>query len=259
MDDLSIFDFLDTCEDTDPLPHDTQRELVRRWQEDQEKEALRRLVRTNIGFLIEMSSDYFDTPHFEEGDILAWATKGMLKAADRYDLEQDETTFLTYAGYWVYKELQETAVDRDVLLTLDSSYETIDLKKHASKYDDIKQATRELDVDPHIGACYKGARRPMPIEPPPDEEDEASLLEMLPSEPEAPEKLDDLDVSKLFREFGNELSPLEKFVWYQRVRREEPTLEDVSEPLVITKERVRQIQDDLESRFENWVKQRVGR
>tara|TARA_R110000824_G_scaffold239_2_gene1262 strand:- start:804 stop:1451 length:648 start_codon:yes stop_codon:yes gene_type:complete len=81
------------------LPADTQRELVRKYQEEGCRRSLDALVESNLKLVCKVASRY-KHGRAEADDFLAEGVQGIMKAADKFNLEASNT-FATYAYQWI--------------------------------------------------------------------------------------------------------------------------------------------------------------
>ncbi|WP_189678451.1 sigma-70 family RNA polymerase sigma factor [Seohaeicola zhoushanensis] len=76
-----------------------ERDAIRNWQQEGDKSALERLLRSHARQVYAQAARWTDNPvHIE--DLVAEGMIGLMRAADSFDLAQ-EVRFSTYAGWWV--------------------------------------------------------------------------------------------------------------------------------------------------------------
>lgn len=81
------------------LGPEQERDAIRRWQADGDRDALEILIRSHARQAWSQATRWTDNPiHLE--DLVAEGIIGLMRAADNFDLEQ-EVRFATYAGWWV--------------------------------------------------------------------------------------------------------------------------------------------------------------
>lgn len=93
------------------LPANIQLELVKKWQLESNKDALDKLVLSNMKIVSKeafklKSKNYY----ISYEDLLQEGISGLLKAASMFDIEQD-VTFLTYAMWWVKANMKRYVMD----------------------------------------------------------------------------------------------------------------------------------------------------
>jgi RNA polymerase sigma factor (sigma-70 family) len=81
------------------LEFDQERDAIRRWQMNNDREALELLLRSHARQAWSMAARWTDNPSHLE-DLAAEGIIGLIRAADNFDLAQD-VRFSTYAAWWV--------------------------------------------------------------------------------------------------------------------------------------------------------------
>lgn len=92
-----------------PLVEDPEmeRRLLRRWQEKGDVQARDLVVSTHLRFVVKQAHKRTKDPEAVK-DYIAAGNLGLLKAADKFDLKRKPPIrFLTYAGWWIYKEMSD--------------------------------------------------------------------------------------------------------------------------------------------------------
>ena len=87
------------------LPRQAQIDLVEVYQTSKDAHALDTLVKSNLRLACKFASDYKRTG-VEFEDLLAEAVKGILKAADKYEVG-NAASFSTYAAQWMRAYVQD--------------------------------------------------------------------------------------------------------------------------------------------------------
>lgn len=89
---------------TDPQ---VERRLIERWQKKRDVKARETLVQSHLRFVIAVARKRTRDPERLQ-DLIAAGNIGLLTAADKYDLtRRPAPRFLTYAGWWVQKEIAD--------------------------------------------------------------------------------------------------------------------------------------------------------
>lgn len=84
-----------------------ERKLLQRWQKNGDVKARDTLVQSHLRFVITVARKRSRDPEKLQ-DLISAGNIGLLKAADRYDLRRRPAPrFLTYAGWWVQKEIAD--------------------------------------------------------------------------------------------------------------------------------------------------------
>jgi RNA polymerase sigma factor (sigma-70 family) len=84
-----------------------ERRLIQRWQKNKDILSRDTLIQSHLRFVVTLarkrSRDVDRLP-----DLIAAGNLGLLKAIDKYDLKRKpHTRFLTYAGWWIQKEIAD--------------------------------------------------------------------------------------------------------------------------------------------------------
>lgn len=86
---------------------DEERRLLRRWQKNKDVKARNAIIKTHLRFVVRMAHKRTKDPEASK-DYIAAGNVGLLKAADKFDwARKPYIRFLTYAGWWVYKEMSD--------------------------------------------------------------------------------------------------------------------------------------------------------
>jgi len=89
------------------LPHSKQLNLVKLWQNTANKDALDKLVLSNMRAVTKEASRIKSKNHYlSYDDLIQEGIAGLLKAADMFDVKQ-EVNFLTYAMWWIKANMRK--------------------------------------------------------------------------------------------------------------------------------------------------------
>lgn len=84
-----------------------ERRLLRRWQQRGDVKARDEVVKTHLRFVVKMAHKRSKDPEAVK-DYIAAGNVGLLKAADKFEWNRKPyIRFLTYAGWWIYKEMSD--------------------------------------------------------------------------------------------------------------------------------------------------------
>lgn len=84
-----------------------ERKLIRRWQRHKDLCARDTLVSSHLRFVVTLARKRSRDPD-RLPDLIAAGNLGLIKAVDKYDLKRvPATRFLTYAGWWIQKEIAD--------------------------------------------------------------------------------------------------------------------------------------------------------
>jgi RNA polymerase sigma factor (sigma-70 family) len=84
-----------------------ERRLIRLWQQNKDLKARDAVVQSHLKFVVRQAHKRTKDPTAVQ-DYIAVGNLGLLKAIDRFDCERKPPIkFLTYAGWWVHKEMSD--------------------------------------------------------------------------------------------------------------------------------------------------------
>lgn len=84
---------------------DEEKQLLRRWQRAKDVKARDSIVNTHLRFVVKQAHRRTKDPELVK-DYIAAGNLGLLRAADKFDTKR-KIRFLTYAGWWVLKEMAD--------------------------------------------------------------------------------------------------------------------------------------------------------
>ena len=93
------------------LSRETERELIRRWQENEDENARTRLINSHMR-IVSSYVNKTSCPPDMVNDLIQEGSLGLAHALDKFDLGK-ELRFSTYAQWWVRSKVQESLM-RDV-------------------------------------------------------------------------------------------------------------------------------------------------
>lgn len=93
-----------------------EKRLIKRWQQRGDVEARDAIIKTHLRFVVKMAHKRSKDPEAVK-DYIAAGNVGLLKAADKFDWRRKPyVRFLTYAGWWIYKEMSDQDYTTAVLV-----------------------------------------------------------------------------------------------------------------------------------------------
>ncbi len=105
------------------LSIEQERELVRRYQETGDEDAMEQLLDNHENYLIDTADKYHKLSGVDKNDLIQQAKLGLMIGVRKFNLDKYKTKILTYAAWWVkcevqrYASLQRTIQGRPVNLT----------------------------------------------------------------------------------------------------------------------------------------------
>jgi len=254
------------------LSREEEHDLAIRYREKNDREALQKLVTSNLRFVVKIAYEYV---HYRVKllDLIQDGNMGLVKAVQDFD-PYKEVRLTTYAVWWIRSYIQEailrnyslvkmgtTQAQKKLFYRLRAEQNRLEQMGIAPK-GNVKLLASRLDVrekdveemDQRLSQSDLSLNAPMS----PDEKREhiQSLLD--PSEP--------IDVSlgdaqqkeifgKILLQFSQTLEGREKVIFSKRLVSEDPmTLQEIGDKYGITKERARQIEEQIKDRLKTYVK-----
>ncbi len=245
LDDVSRHDLLDSEEE----------ERVARRARAGDEQALERLVRANLRFVISVAKKYKNRGVAFE-DLIQEGNVGLVKAAKKFDPERG-VKFISYAVWWIRQSILSALArqSRSVRLPLNRATEMSRMLRTRSelrqelgrdpKPEEIAEET-DLDVDT-VEMLQRLNTAEVRLDAPVGEEDDSHLIERFFVE--GPSVEDDLEEKLLHEHVVQALSTIRSRdarvirLYYGLQGSEEHTLEEIGGILGVTRERVRQLRD----------------
>lgn len=256
------------------LTREEEKALAIRYKETGDRDALHQLVTANLRFVVKIAFEYV---HYRLRllDLVQEGNMGLVKAVTDFDPYKD-VRLTTYAVWWIRSYIQDAILRNHSLVKLGTTQAQkrlfYRLRKEQKKLEqmgmipqqNVKLLASRLDVrekdieemDQRLGA--KDLSLNAPVSSDDQKEHMANLTD--PGEP-VDAKLGDAEQRKLFHEilveFAKTLKGREKTVFEERLISETPkTLQELGDKFGVTKERVRQLEEQLKERLRTFVKER---
>jgi len=275
---LAIRQFVRSAMKVPLLERDEELDLARRWHDKRDVRALHLLVEPHMRLVISIAARYraYGLP---QSDLVQEGNVGLMQAAERFDPER-EVRFSTYASWWIRSAIQEyvlrnwsivrtgtTAAQKSLFFNLRRLQARIE---RAGGKASSPQAAAEIarvlkvplrDVDAmrdRLAASDRSLNAPLA------DEADAEWQDVLPDEGPGPEEIvasahDRATRSKWIAEALSELSPREQtIVRERRLVERARTLESLGDSLGISKERVRQIEQEALNKLKQAILRHAG-
>ena len=230
-------------------------DLARRIKEG-DQEALHKLTRANLRFVVSVAKKY-QGQGLSLADLINEGNYGLIKAAQRFD-ETRGFKFISYAVWWIRQAILQALAEqsRVVRLPLNRIGTISKIRKASARLQqeferkpNIEELADELEIDvKKVREAMQHTSRHLSMDAPFNEEDDNSLLDVLPDEESDDPDNDMMDESvKIDIERAlSMLHPREAEITrlYFGIGREHPlTLEEIGKRFDLTRERVRQIKE----------------
>jgi RNA polymerase primary sigma factor len=237
------------------LAPDQEVEIARRIKQG-DQTALHRLVRSNLRFVVSVAKKY-QGQGLTLADLINEGNYGLIKAAQRFD-ETRGFKFISYAVWWIRQAILQALAEqsRVVRLPLNRIGTLSKIRKVSAELaQSLERPPSPDEVGEVLGMTADKVRealqhqgRALSVDAPFNEDDDNSLLDVLPSdEEESPDEglLGEslkIDIERAL----STLHPREAEITrlYFGIGREHPlTLEEIGQRFNLTRERVRQIKE----------------
>jgi RNA polymerase primary sigma factor len=207
-----------------------------------DKNAKEKLIYANLRYVITVAKQYQNQGLTIE-DLISEGNFGLLKAAERFNYEQDEVRFLSYAVWWIKQSIIQSLHDnsRMIRLPINVINDVRKAKKEAQKNFNEQTHAENLTAFSHLPSVERLDDR--------YDEDGLSLYDIIEDassiRPDDAYDNDKTNLSRALAQVLRQLTETEKLVVtrYFGLDGDECTLQEISEDLSLTKERVRQIKE----------------
>jgi RNA polymerase sigma-32 factor len=240
-----------------------ERELARRWYEEHDVEAARRLVLSNLRFVVRIANEYRGYG-LRPMDLIQEGNLGLMIAVRRFNPSR-ETRLITYAVFWIRAYILSYIMRNWRLVRLGTTraqrklfYKLRRVQRELKQRDGDEAAASPEAVGRRLGVSsgevidmdHLLGGRDVSLDQPAHEggEDDRTAVEVLPSaEPDPEQLLAEGEGGELRRHRVQKalqrLTPRERAVVERRYLADEPpSLADLGREQGITRERMRQIE-----------------
>ncbi len=235
-----------------------------------EEDALDKLVRANLRFVVSVAKQY-QNQGLSLSDLINEGNVGLLKAAKRFD-ETKGFKFISYAVWWIRQSILQAIVEYSRIVRLPTNKVTQYNKVNNTFASFLQEFQREpsneelsdllnLSVKEVASLISSNSRHVSMDAPMSDDEESSTLLELISTDADMSPDLQLMEESvKMEIQYGMAfLSPRELDViacFFGLNGFKEMSLEEIAEKYDLTKERVRQIKDRAINRLKrNFNKQ----
>ena len=273
----SLTTYMNQLRRVEVLDQDRQDELARAFVEDNDQEAGKTLVWTNLRLVVSIAKDFHRSDQslmelIQEGNL------GLSEALIRFDPDRG-TPFIGYAHFWIRAMILNHLLNLSHPVRLGSSRDSrklfFNLKKarravrRQGREPTAEHVAEYLDVDPdeviRVGNLMDSGGVVHLDAPKFDDDDSPSRLDMLR---DSTDDADDQATDRLFRQQLAELAddfvdtlPDERrrTIWKERMVAVEPRyLKDLGAQYGVSKERIRQIEMGIRRRFRIYLEKHLG-
>ena len=266
---LSVDKYLHEISKEDLLTADQEVELARRIRK-QDEQALEKLIRSNLRFVVSVAKQY-QNQGLSLPDLINEGNLGLIKAARRFD-ETRGFKFISYAVWWIRQSILQALAEqaRIVRLPLNKigsinkiNRALAELEQRHEREPSIQEIAKTLELAPEeIKEAMKHSNKPLSMDAPLNEEEEDSMYDILESN-ENPSPDENLINESLNREIERALSSLTEReakiirLYYGLGNKHPFTLEEIGEKINLTRERVRQIKEKAIKRLKHTTRNKI--
>jgi RNA polymerase primary sigma factor len=244
-------------------------ELARRIREG-DQVALERLVNANLRYVVSVSKQY-QNQGLTLGDLINEANLGLIKAAKRFD-ETRGFKFISYAVWWIRQSILQALADQSRIVRLPLNKVgsigriggvAAKLEQRLEREPTVEEIAIEMDLPlQEVENALRSTGRHLSIDAPLTEGEDNTLLGILDSndEPRPDVQLINESLQKEINRVISTLSEKERDVlkyYYGLDGGPAHTLEDISEKIGLTRERVRQIKEKALRRLRKSSKSKI--
>ena len=220
-----------------------------------DSQALDRLTRANLRFVVSVAKQY-QNQGLSLPDLINEGNLGLIKAAQRFD-ETRGYKLISYAVWWIRQSILQALAEqaRIVRLPLNQVGSLNRINKALSRFEQenerrpsAEELSKELDIPVEkISDTLKVSAHHVSVDAPFSDDEEGSLLDVLPNN-DAPEADSSLNKESLIQEINRALSRLsdrecDVVKRFFGIDCNEMSLDEISEALSLSRERVRQIKE----------------
>lgn len=258
-----------------PLPPDKQQELAERYKDENDNQAAKMLILTNLRLVVKIAREY-QRRWTNLLDLIQEGNVGLAEAVTRYDPYRG-VKFTSYAQYWIRAMILNYLMNHLHPVRIGSS------RAGRKLFYNLKKARRELirrgeEPTPALIAEYLdvdeaevvrvAAQLDAPavsMDAPAQGLERVSVGELMPSDDDDPEEIAaeremNSQIGVAIKQFGEMLEDeREKAIWFGRMLSDEPrSLVELGEEYGVSKERIRQVEVQIRDKFKKYLLAELG-
>jgi RNA polymerase sigma-32 factor len=256
-----------------PISREEEQTLARRWVEQGDRDAARRLVLANLRLVVKIAMEY-RRAWTNVLDLIQEGNVGLLEAVKRFDPYLG-VKLSSYGVYWIRAyilkyildnfrvvRLGTTRAQRKLFFRLNKERRELERQgfEAGPKLLAEKLDVSEADVEDMQQRLAEGD---LSIDAPVGDGGGASFGDFLAGrEPNVEEQVADQELRRVFldkvKQFAAGLGPRDRQIVEQRILAEEPrTLQELGDELGVTRERVRQLEARVVKQLREFLKQNL--
>lgn len=221
-----------------------------------DRKALDKLCKANLRFVVSVAKQY-QNQGVSLSDLISEGNRGLIKAAEKFD-ETRGFKFISYAVWWIRQSILQAIAEQSHIVRLplnqvgSVSKLLHEMNKFEQEYErrpNYEEIIDKVDIpEDKIADAIKASSKHVSVDAPLVDGEDGSMLDVL-SNSDAPSTDRELLLESLRTEIERALDALkddrerEILKAFYGIGEPEMTLEEISEKLRISRERVRQIKD----------------
>ena len=251
------------------LSRDEEFEVAKRIYEKKDKDAVQKLVMSNLKLVVKIALEYYST-YVNILDLIQEGNVGLLHAVKKYNPYKG-TKFSTYSSFWIRAYILKYIMDSWSLVKIGTTQSQrklfYRLNKEKQKLEALgifpapKLLASTLDVkEEEVEDMEKRLAYPdVSLETPLKDDGDDTIMHMIKSDENIEEMIaekdkDNIIVSRVAN-FKKTLGDKELYVFEKRILAEEPaTLQEIGAYFGISRERARQIENKVLKKFKEQFK-----
>jgi len=259
----------------EPLSSDEQQELAERYVEEDDMNAGKMLVLTNLRLVVKLAREY-KRRWTNLLDLIQEGNVGLAEAITRYDPYRG-VKFTSYAQYWIRAMILNYLMNHLHPVKIGSS------RAGRKLFYNLKKARRQLikqghEPTPALVAEYLDVdeeeviRVSAQLDSPPvyldaeapghDDTTVGELMEAEVVDPESAAAEHDLSnqISEAIKKFGDQLEDdRERAIWFERmIADDDKALVELGDDWGVSKERIRQVEVQIRDKFREFLRDELG-
>ncbi|OGJ94143.1 MAG: hypothetical protein A2487_11825 [Candidatus Raymondbacteria bacterium RifOxyC12_full_50_8] len=236
------------------LSREEERELLTEYKKSKSKEALNKLITSNLRFVVSVSIKY-QNQGLSMPELINEGNLGLIESIDRYNMSSYSVKFISYSVWWIRQSIIKALYEKSRLVRVSAEKESkskrvnrlaeMSLQEHG--FIDYDYVARKSQSKPYeIEQILSLSNNRVSMDAQIDDENDANIHDLMAdTHTEAPDEFVDKDALRFnIDEMVDSLNTQEKKVikYYFGIDAETSfNLEQIGRKLNISKERVRQI------------------
>lgn len=255
------------------LSREEEKDLAIKFKEEGDLQAVTQLVLAHLRLVVSIAMEYKNLP-FNTMDLIQEGNVGLMQGIKKFDPYKD-IRVATYAAWWIRAYILKyilqnwrlvrigtTEAQRKLFFRLSKERERLEKMgyeagpKLLADRLDVKEK-EVIEMEQRLGGWEYS------LDEPANAESDETLANVLPSDQEpADERLANDEIKDLFqeklKEFSETLNPRDLEILHDRILSESPkTLDAFGKKYHISKERVRQLEENLIKKLKKFMKEKI--